>query len=666
MPKAMAASVPPPSPALAKAPAAKPPQGKGKGKGKQNQNPIPKAKAVPSTITICSSEADFKALRTALRKIKVKHTSQEVEQKQGENGSTNANGIAHNVGSDPMRNLPFFISLHSTSDGSTLLASTILFETVWTVLDFMKLPVSCLKEIFDFVSESRSVSLIVESSAILSMVNYNLTLKSVPPIVKIPSLCDMQLGHELLDNTFAPTLLETAAMLGVSLASSNIQPWYGAMLNEAQLRKLALYTQDLRKMLPLLQARLSKPQLHNWLAASVAVARRLAAGATLAKSADLLAHNAIGFHRATLAMGSHDLLQLAKLAADTSVGMRNGRKEVDELLSRLPLQWRTVISEAIVDRLIDVQMDLGRPAFAFFHGLPRLMLSADRNDVVTDDILAATVNTVADGVDGDNRSGIEGTLHRVSILRGRGRRVVGATLRVGRHIYGVAGILYDVLLSQRHVTHSVLLLGAPGSGKTTMGRDVARLLGEQHRVIIVDSSDEMGGPGLIPHMAIGDARRLSVASGKRGLADALLEAVENHTPDAIIVDELSDRAEVSGASTARQRGVRLLGSAHGNLLSIVKNLALRPLVGGVERVTVSDANCKDNLASKVRNVRAGDAVFDVVVEMGIMEGDNTALRIVHDVNEAVDAIVAGQPYKGELRWRGTDHQIFSRQVTVTP
>ncbi|MBC7257500.1 MAG: AAA family ATPase, partial [Chloroflexi bacterium] len=182
----------------------------------------------------------------------------------------------------------------------------------------------------------------------------------------------------------------------------------------------------------------------------------------------------------------------------------------------------------------------------------------------------------------DNRAGIARTLHRISAIRNRRGDIVGLTCRVGRAVYGTIDIIQDIVESGR----SILLLGRPGVGKTTMLREVARVLAEKRRVIIVDTSNEIGGDGDIPHPAIGRARRMQVPSPVMQHA-VMIEAVENHMPEVIIIDEIGTELEAAAARTIAERGVQLVGTAHGNTLdNLMMNPTLCDLVGGIQSVTL--------------------------------------------------------------------------------
>ncbi|GAI36366.1 unnamed protein product, partial [marine sediment metagenome] len=244
----------------------------------------------------------------------------------------------------------------------------------------------------------------------------------------------------------------------------------------------------------------------------------------------------------------------------------------------------------------------------------------------------------------DNRAGIERTLHRISAIRNRKGRIVGLTCRVGRAVFGTIKIIEDLVQSGK----SVLLLGRPGVGKTTMLREVARVLADDlnKRVIIVDTSNEIAGDGDIPHPAIGHARRMQVTTPTKQHA-VMIEAVENHMPEVIVIDEIGTELEAQAARTIAERGVQLIGTAHGNTLeNLMMNPTLCDLIGGIQTVTLGDEEAKRRGTQKSILERMSPPTFDIVVE--IQEWDKVAIH--PDVGQAVDATLRGQPTATETRW----------------
>jgi stage III sporulation protein SpoIIIAA len=293
-----------------------------------------------------------------------------------------------------------------------------------------------------------------------------------------------------------------------------------------------------------------------------------------------------------------------------------------------------------VNEVLEIVMDLGRePEARMVDG--ELVLST--RPVSFEDIEQVITRIGAFGE--DNRAGIERTLHRISAIRNRAGLIVGLTLRVGRAIYGTIGTIQEIVESG----NSILLLGRPGVGKTTMLREVARVLADdlRKRVVIVDTSNEIGGDGDIPHPAIGRARRMQVASPARQHA-VMIEAVENHMPQVIVIDEIGTELEASAARTIAERGVQLVGTAHGNELeNLMQNPTLSDLIGGIQAVTLGDEEARRRGTQKTVLERKAPPTFDVVVE--IQDWNHV---VVHpDVAEMVDSLLRGFPIAGEVRTR---------------
>jgi len=296
------------------------------------------------------------------------------------------------------------------------------------------------------------------------------------------------------------------------------------------------------------------------------------------------------------------------------------------------------------DELLEVILDLGRvPTARFTDGevlLAEIEVSREELDYVITRI----------GVfDADNRAGMERTLHRISGIRNRRGQVVGLTCRVGRAVYGTIEIIQDIVESGK----SLLLLGAPGVGKTTMLREAARILAEQKRVVIVDTSNEIGGDGDVPHPAVGRARRMQVSQPSLQ-HEVMIEAVENHNPQVIIIDEIGRQLEAEAARTIAERGVQLIGTAHGNSLeNILLNPTLADLVGGIESVTLSDEEARRRGTQKTVLERRSPPTFDVLIE--IVQREN--LNIHHDVGAAVDTFLRGRAIPPERRYRDEHDEL---------
>ncbi|MBI3968436.1 MAG: AAA family ATPase, partial [Chloroflexi bacterium] len=318
--------------------------------------------------------------------------------------------------------------------------------------------------------------------------------------------------------------------------------------------------------------------------------------------------------------------------------------DLDLLLSSLPNHVRDPIMR-MTDRkdLLEIVLDLGRVPEARLPGHEFVLSSQE----VTDEDLQHVVERVGEFGD-DNRAGIPRTLHRISAIRNRKGRVVGLTCRIGRAVYGTIHIIRDIIESGR----SLLLLGKPGVGKTTMLREVARVLADDFhkRVIVVDTSNEIAGDGDIPHPAIGHARRMQVAT-PNAQHGVMIEAVENHMPEVIIIDEIGTELEAGAARTIAERGVQLVATAHGNTLeNLVLNPTLADLIGGIQTVTLSDEEARRRGTQKSVLERKAPPTFDVVVEIQSWE----RVAVHGDVAEVVDAMLRG--HKPEAEVRGLDER----------
>lgn len=312
--------------------------------------------------------------------------------------------------------------------------------------------------------------------------------------------------------------------------------------------------------------------------------------------------------------------------------------EIDLLIDVLPERLKAAIAGMDQrETLVEIVMDLGRhPEVRTF------ARSTVFDDIeVTEADIDAVTSRIGDFGD-DNRAGIARTLHRISCIRNRKGRVIGLTLRVGRAVYGTLEIVRDIIASGQ----SILLLGRPGVGKTTMLRESARILAETKRVVIVDTSNEIAGDGDIPHPAIGRARRMQVATPALQ-HEVMIEAVENHNPEVIVIDEIGRETEAQAARTIAERGVQLVGTAHGNALSnLLMNPTLSDLIGGIESVTLSDEEARRRGTQKSVLERRAPPTFDVLIE--IQEWRRVAVH--HDIASAVDALLRGRPQRPELRY----------------
>ncbi|MGD9764068.1 MAG: R3H domain-containing nucleic acid-binding protein [Candidatus Binatia bacterium] len=344
------------------------------------------------------------------------------------------------------------------------------------------------------------------------------------------------------------------------------------------------------------------------------------------------------------------------MRSTTAAGVRETRIEVtdnlDELLSVLPPRLAHVLrADTALANLIEVVCDLGRvPEARFPTGVTSLSDAAvAREDL---DYVAAHIGQF----NKDNRAGIERTLHRISALRNRVGDIVGVTCRVGRAVYGTIDIVRDVVEAGK----SVLLVGRPGVGKTTLLRDAARVLADdlQRRVMIVDTSNEIGGDGDIPHPGIGHARRIQVPAPELQHA-VMIEAVENHMPEVVVIDEIGTEAEALAARTIAERGVQLIATAHGNTLdNLVANPTLSDLVGGIQAVTLGDEEARRRRTQKTVLERKAPPTFDVAVE--IRDRDRFAVHA--DVAATVDRLLRNRPAEPEMRVRQEDGSVSVERV----
>ncbi len=320
---------------------------------------------------------------------------------------------------------------------------------------------------------------------------------------------------------------------------------------------------------------------------------------------------------------------------------RESIDDLDALLAALPREIVDAV-HALPDKLslIEVVLDLGRRPEARFPDSEVTLLDRE----VGEADIAHVVDHIGSFGD-DNRAGIERTLHRISAIRNRSGKIVGLTLRIGRAVYGTIEIINDFVETGK----SILIMGRPGIGKTTMLREAARVLADEHakRVVVVDTSNEIAGDGDIPHPAIGKARRMQVRTPSLQ-HEVMIEAVENHMPQVIVIDEIGTELEAQAARTIAERGVQLIGTAHGNNLdNLMLNPTLSDLIGGIQSVTLGDEEARRRRTQKSVLERKAPPTFDVIIEIQ----DRERVTVHSDVAETVDSLLRGDPVAPELRWR---------------
>ena len=331
--------------------------------------------------------------------------------------------------------------------------------------------------------------------------------------------------------------------------------------------------------------------------------------------------------------------------------------DLNRLVSLLPAELQaSLASPESRDQLLEVVLDLGRLPEARYSGwsIPLGDSSITRAD------LKAMVERLGE-FGSDNRAGIERTLHRISAIRNRRGEVVGLTCRVGRAVFGTVEMVRDLLDSG----DSLLLMGRPGVGKTTALREIARVLADDlaKRVVVIDTSNEIAGDGDIPHPAIGRARRMQVARPELQ-HHVMIEAVENHMPEVIVIDEIGTELEARAARTIAERGVTLVATAHGNALSnLIKNPTLCDLIGGIESVTLGDDEARRRRSQKTVLERAAEPTFTMAVEMH----SRSRWAVYREVGRAVDALLRGQVPSSEERKMASDGRVLRLEpLQVSP
>lgn len=315
------------------------------------------------------------------------------------------------------------------------------------------------------------------------------------------------------------------------------------------------------------------------------------------------------------------------------------QNDLDKLIAVMPPKVKNFITHDSLNDVIEIVLDMGRE--------PEVRHSGGKIDKLGQDVVEESdIEYVVSHIQSfthDNRSGIPGTLHRISAIRNRQGKVIGLTCRIGRVVTGTIACIKDFCTQGK----SILFLGPPGVGKTTKLREISRLVADElgKRVVIVDTSNEIAGDGDVPHPAVGASRRMQVAQPELQ-KDIMIEAVENHTPEVIVVDEIGTEAEAQAARTIAERGVMLIATAHGNCLeSLIKNPTLSDLVGGIQSVTLGDDEAKRRASQKTVLEREKQPTFDIVIEIQ----DRNTLAVYKNTSEAVDYILRGWPIRPEIR-----------------
>jgi stage III sporulation protein SpoIIIAA len=317
----------------------------------------------------------------------------------------------------------------------------------------------------------------------------------------------------------------------------------------------------------------------------------------------------------------------------------NANNDLEKLIENLPFFIQEYLNQhAYKDELIEIVVDLGRrPEARFTYGpeyLSPKIISWQDIDYITQRISKFS---------SENRAGIERTLHRISCIRNRQFLINGLTCRIGRAVVGTISIIRDLLESEK----SILILGRPGVGKTTIIREIGRVLADEmeQRVIIIDTSNEIAGDSDIPHFGIGRARRMQVSKTELQ-HQVMIEAVENHMPQVIIIDEIGTELEVLAARTIAEKGVKLIGTTHGNCLeNLIKNPTLAELIGGIQYVTLSDEEAKRRGTQKSILERKAYPTFELVIEINSLN----SWTIHEDVSNSVDLILRDISAKDQIR-----------------
>ena len=317
----------------------------------------------------------------------------------------------------------------------------------------------------------------------------------------------------------------------------------------------------------------------------------------------------------------------------------NLKPDLEKLIENLPFFLKNKLNYHLYqDQLIEIILDLGcRPEARFSYGsefLSRKLISWQDLDYLVKRISKFS---------NENRAGIERTLHRISCIRNRQFLITGLTCRIGRALFGTISVIQDLLQSER----SILILGKPGVGKTTIIREISRILADEieKRVIIIDTSNEIAGDSNISHFGIGRARRMQVPKPELQ-HQVMIEAIENHMPEVIIIDEIGTELEVLTTKTIAEKGVQLIGTTHGSYLTnLIKNSLLSDLIGGIQYVTLSDDEAKRRGTQKSILERKAYPSFEIVVEIQ----DSNFWIIYENVKTSIDLLLRTNLNAQQLR-----------------
>ncbi len=318
----------------------------------------------------------------------------------------------------------------------------------------------------------------------------------------------------------------------------------------------------------------------------------------------------------------------------------NNKDSIATLFDIFPAKIVKLLQNIDNEKLIEVICDIDRPLIARYLDGSEIELAYT---ITAKDLQAISTNRLLTAFTANNRCGIDKTLHRIACIRGKdGQSILGLTIRIGRILTPQIDLIADII----DTGESVLFLGKPAAGKTTKLRECADYLSTEggKRVIIIDSCNEIGGEGNVPHFAVGRARRMPIPQGKKQY-EIMLEAVESHNPQVLIIDEISTREEAMACKTIGERGIQLLASAHGERIeNLIKNPAINTIIGGAASVTVGDKEASKT-GNKVVLKREFMPVFSHIIELTSYK----EVQIHSNLEKAVDMFFNGSKFNPEVR-----------------